>query len=183
MTPPFHTINRDLALERQRTIDAVATADMPVLYPESLSAFSEERAGRRGVDDLMFRDFLLELLEELADGRNYLVWAGMQLDHLNDPEDLEAVADARVDLEDALRYVVTAFKYATIARRAVGLLLPDAPAPFVEACQEAREAAAWRKLRSELAAHALGVRTASQVAAAGLDQLHELAHLPEELAA
>lgn len=63
---------RDLARERAVTDDAA----LPrlVAIAGRLSDFAEQRAGDGPVVDAEDRDFALEVLEELADARNYLVW-------------------------------------------------------------------------------------------------------------
>lgn len=55
---------RDLDRERELTAH----------LPPSLNIFAEQRAGTADVRDHATRDFALEVREELADARNYLVW-------------------------------------------------------------------------------------------------------------
>lgn len=62
---------RDLKLERRLT---ATFAD------EALGSFAESRTLAGPVNNLHGRDFPLEVMEELADARNYAVWGVQQLD-------------------------------------------------------------------------------------------------------
>ena len=68
---------RDLAWERLWSQSAARSAGVDAHY---LTAFAEERSGEGPVRDLSTRDFLQEVLEELADARNYLVWKRRQME-------------------------------------------------------------------------------------------------------
>jgi hypothetical protein len=66
---------RDLAFERVLTAQA---AEAGRVGSSVLIHFAEERAGAGHVRGAESRDFALEILEELADARNYGVWAAAQ---------------------------------------------------------------------------------------------------------
>lgn len=62
---------RNLALERQWTAEAARVGGTT---SEALSTMAERRAGPGSVSDIDMRNFGHEVLEEIADARNYLVW-------------------------------------------------------------------------------------------------------------
>jgi hypothetical protein len=62
---------RDVTFERDWTSCVAQAAGHD---PSRLNGFAEQRAGSGGVCGAAGRDFGLEAMEELADGRNYLVW-------------------------------------------------------------------------------------------------------------
>lgn len=68
---------RDTALERELTLEAGGLAGCRGAA-EQLAMFAEGRAGTGPVLDLHVRDFRRELLEEIADGRNYAIWDWLQ---------------------------------------------------------------------------------------------------------
>lgn len=70
MTDNGHT-SRDLGRERDLTARA---ADTQNVKADVLNAFAELRAGDGPVRERALRDFGLEVVEELADARNYCVW-------------------------------------------------------------------------------------------------------------
>lgn len=69
---------RNLELERQRTMEPAAL--LFELRPITLCRLAELRAGSGPVVDIETREFDREVLEELADARNYIVWRLQQID-------------------------------------------------------------------------------------------------------
>jgi hypothetical protein len=74
---------RDIEFERFWTRQA---AEAVKAEADELIRFAESRAGIRPVEDLAGRDFTRELLEELADARNYCVWRAQQELSKSEPE-------------------------------------------------------------------------------------------------
>lgn len=74
--PPRPEVQRDLQFERSWTRQAGESARARTI--EQLITFAEARAGDGPVRELADRDFAREIREELADARNYLVWAARQ---------------------------------------------------------------------------------------------------------
>jgi hypothetical protein len=74
---------RDVEFERAWTRQAGESARVDV---DELVAFAELRAGGEIVWDLDDRNFAREVLEELADARNYLVWWALQEALRRDPD-------------------------------------------------------------------------------------------------
>jgi hypothetical protein len=106
---------RDVAFERRETVLAAGRAPSAALI-----AFAEERAGTSDVRDVHRRDFGREVLEELADCRNYLVWWMGQLDDLADRAhvDVDEVNRARGWAREALAATARAYDAATHAQAA-----------------------------------------------------------------
>lgn len=71
-----HLAPRDFAFERSWTEQAAASAGAT---SDRLIAFAELRAGDGPVRDAAARNFGREVVEELADARNYLVWWAEQV--------------------------------------------------------------------------------------------------------
>lgn len=90
---------RDVELERALTLQASKAAGVKCVV---LSHFAEQRAGAGDVRD-PDRDLALEALEELADARNYLVWAATRAAAAptSDVDVLERVEAALVPLAQA----------------------------------------------------------------------------------
>jgi hypothetical protein len=86
---------RDLPFERTLTEQA---AEAGSVGSAVLIHFAEERAGAGPVRDPDARDFPLEVLEELADARNYLVWlAGWVMAQPgHDPQVLAAISEVLI---------------------------------------------------------------------------------------
>ena len=99
---------RDVAFERAWTVQAGESVHVRV---DELLAFAELRAGHGGVRELATRDFGLEVREELADSRNYLVWWAQQASCAREPDGELTSMIAR-----ALQPVVVAFDWASKAR-------------------------------------------------------------------
>lgn len=100
---------RDLAFERAWTEGAGAAARVGVV---ELVRFAELRAGDGPVRELATRDFAREVLEELADARNYLVWHALQAS-TGTPADGELTSG----IAGALAGVAVAFDHAWWARQ------------------------------------------------------------------
>lgn len=99
---------RDFGSERTWTIRAGESRRVSVAQ---LVAFAEDRAGAGPVRDLETRDFGLEVREELADARNYLVWQLLQ-----EFQSVELDDEVIELITRALESVVEAFDYAVRAR-------------------------------------------------------------------
>ncbi len=86
---------RDLRFERAFTMQAAEAGG--VGFAE-LIRFAEQRAGDEPVRDPGGRDFVLEVLEELADARNYLVWlaAWILTQPGHDPQLLARIAEVLI---------------------------------------------------------------------------------------
>lgn len=99
---------RDLEFERDWTRQAGESIHVDV---DDLIRFAESRAGGVPVRQLQTRDFTREVLEELADARNYLVWRAQQ-------ELGRAVPDGEVvgEVARALQSVAVAFAAASLLR-------------------------------------------------------------------
>jgi hypothetical protein len=69
-------VQRDVSFERMLTLQAGESVHARTV--EQLVTFAEARAGDGPVHDRDGRDFPREVREELADARNYLVWAAEQ---------------------------------------------------------------------------------------------------------
>ena len=83
---------RDLLGERVLTLQASPLEMSPpdaLAAAQHLSQFAEHRAGRGPVVDLPTRDFRQEILEEIADGRNYACWLHEQRAEDGDEEACE----------------------------------------------------------------------------------------------
>lgn len=102
---------RDLAFESMWTMMAAATVSVD---PERLIAFAEQRAGDGPVRDMATRDFGREVIEELADARNYLVWMAAQLAGSDDRGELAGLINEA--LGGALASTVLAFDRAERVR-------------------------------------------------------------------
>lgn len=93
--------------ERRRTY---AAGDVHGLKPLALVEFAEIRAGVEIVRGLDRRDFVQEVREELADGRNYFCWALERADraaHLN----MGRIAAVRQECMAGLAATVLAFEH------------------------------------------------------------------------
>jgi hypothetical protein len=105
--------NRDTAFERAWTTQAAETVHVDA---EGLNDFAELRAGDGPVRDLETRDFGREIVEELADARNYLTWRALQEMHR-----LEADGELTEMVAHALAAVTLAYDWAArIRQRATG---------------------------------------------------------------
>jgi alkylation response protein AidB-like acyl-CoA dehydrogenase len=102
---------RDVMFERRWTALAAASARID---DDRLSSFAEQRAGDAPVRDLETRNFAREVLEELADARNYLVWWSQQVTALDDSSEL--TGEIIEQLGQSLASVATAFGAAERAR-------------------------------------------------------------------
>jgi hypothetical protein len=130
------TVERNLAAERHRVLRAVPS-DLQIAA-RALDRFAAQRAGDRPIRDADGRDFATEVLEELADARNYLVWWAEQLERLGRPE-LAPTIDA------ALLGVVSAWQHATDAQHMAG------PAPRVALARAiATTASSYPRCRCQL---------------------------------
>lgn len=98
---------RDLAFERRWTEMAAAAANVDA---ERLSAFAEQRAGTSHVRDLQGRNFAREVLEELADARNYLCWWAAQLLATDDHGDMAGEINEAIG--QSLSATAAAFEHA-----------------------------------------------------------------------
>lgn len=107
LRPPELDSGRDLTFERMFTAEAGASVRMPV---EELIVFSERRSPGP-IRDLPTRDFGREVLEELADSRNYLGWMAQQA-YLSPTPDAELVAL----IAEALQGTIVTFTKAHAAR-------------------------------------------------------------------
>lgn len=103
---------RRLTLERAVTFDAAAT--VTARPPERLITLAESRAGDARVRDIDTRCFDREVLEEISDARNYLVWWLEQIARgarLNGPlagELTEAIGRALATITVAFEHADTA---------------------------------------------------------------------------
>jgi hypothetical protein len=103
---------RDIGFERRWTALAASTVHAD---GTRLSDFAEARAGRGPVRDISTRNFAREVLEELADARNYLVWWIEQLATAPGPPD-ELAGEISEALGQALAATALAYEHATRAR-------------------------------------------------------------------
>ena len=106
-------MSRDLEFERERTTEAARA--LTAVAPERLITFAELRAGSAPVRDLETRDFGREVLEELADARNYAVWWQRQL-MLYAPDDPDLHIGLSVAISWTLAHTAVAFQHANQAR-------------------------------------------------------------------
>jgi hypothetical protein len=103
---------RDLDFERSWTRQA---GEAVKAESAELIRFAEARAGGRPVKDLAGRDFTRELLEELADARNYCVWRAQQ--ELAKPQpDGEVVAAVGRALEATVLAFAAAWRLRSVER-------------------------------------------------------------------
>lgn len=109
---PTLTPARDVPLERRLTVDAAATAGVDAAY---LITFAETRAGLAPVRDPDGRDFVRELLEELADARNYVCWALEQVGRGAD-RNPDLAGEISMAVGQSLAAVTLAFHHANHAR-------------------------------------------------------------------
>jgi hypothetical protein len=105
---------RDLEREREWTRLAGESVELGV---ERLVVFAEHRAGYGPVRDLAGRDFLLEVREELADARNYLVWCVLQASQQPMPAGEEPDGELIQLAICALASVVEGFDFVSRAQR------------------------------------------------------------------
>lgn len=106
-------MTRDLHFERERTAEAASA--LTAVRPDRLIEFAELRAGHGPVRDIETRDFGRELLEELADARNYATWWARQL-ALWPPEDADLHIALATSISWSLAHTAVAFQHATQAR-------------------------------------------------------------------
>jgi hypothetical protein len=102
---------RDIALEREWTKQAAASVNAT---SDRLIAFAEARAGQAPVRERDTRNFGREVLEELADARNYLVWWVEQIARLHSSDDLAGEITEAVG--QTLAAVAIAYEHADRAR-------------------------------------------------------------------
>lgn len=102
---------RDIGFERRWTALAAASVHAD---GARLSDFAEARAGRGPVRDLAMRQFAREVLEELADARNYLVWWVEQVIAAGEHDELSGEITEAIG--QALAAVALAYEHATRAR-------------------------------------------------------------------
>lgn len=102
---------RDLAFERRWTELAAESAHVDA---EHLTSFAEQRAGTSPVRDQATRNFGREVLEELADARNYLCWFAEQVLVADDHGDLAGEINQAIG--QALAATAVAFEHAARAR-------------------------------------------------------------------
>jgi hypothetical protein len=103
---------RDISFERRWTALAASTVHAD---GARLSDFAEARAGTEPVRDQATRNFAREVLEELADARNYLVWWIEQIVAGGGRED-ELSGEITEQLGQALAATASAYEHATKAR-------------------------------------------------------------------
>lgn len=108
--------DRDLGIERDWADHACRR--LPAADLARLNDFAEQRAGHAIVRDLKARDFATEVLEELADARNYLAWWDQQIAATPTPAATTTGARmaAREALQEALVAVAVAFRTTELAR-------------------------------------------------------------------
>jgi hypothetical protein len=102
---------RNVAFERRWTSQA---AEVVHVNAERLIEYAEHRAGPAPVRDLDTRNFAREVVEELADARNYLVWWAEQLTRADNGSD--ETGEMTSEICAALSHVAAAFEHAERAR-------------------------------------------------------------------
>ena len=107
-------VRRDLQHERQLTTEAAASVS--ARPPARLNEFAEIRSAPYGpvVHDITGRDFSREIVEELADARNYACWWIQQLGHVQVDEHL--AGELTTAIARTLASTAVAFAHATEAR-------------------------------------------------------------------
>jgi hypothetical protein len=88
-----HPVNvaRDVELERRFTSEAARAVGVD---PNGLTAFAESRTHPGPLRDVERRDWIQEVREEVADGRNYLAWEAQRLLASGAADDLPRVGRA-----------------------------------------------------------------------------------------
>jgi hypothetical protein len=106
-----HDQARDVAFERAFT----ATASVAVgRAPAAITAMSEARAPLEPIRGFLVRDLCQDGLEEFADGRNYICWQALHVDHVGRRDPL--AREARKALGRALGAAVMGFEELRLAQ-------------------------------------------------------------------